>query len=458
MEAKKKLALKLTLLAWVFMLSNCRKAEPGDYRNAAANPEYLHSAEQKLTEVMVHDIFSPVVASRIYLYANLAAYEALVPAHPDYQSLAGQLRDLDSIPQPQKGQQYCHPLASLKAFMAIARSLTFSVEKYDDFEKQLFDAYADMMPQDVYERSVQYGEAVGKRILAYSAGDNYKQTRGFRYTLTQKPGDWAPTPPAYMDAVEPYWGKIRCAVMDSAAQFALPAPPPFSTDKNSAFFKEMAEVYEITGKLTGEQDHIANFWDCNPFKVNVSGHVNFATKKMSPGGHWISIAGTVARQQKLDLMRTTEAYCLTSIALFDGFIACWNDKYRTVKIRPETVINQYMDKDWVPLLQTPPFPEYPSGHSVISSASAVVLTKLMGDNIAYTDSTEVQYGIPARRFTSFNQAAAEAGLSRLYGGIHFRSAVVDGARQGTQVGQWVTKNVQTRRMLATNTAQKPARQ
>lgn len=448
MEALKRLGGKLVLLALVFTLANCRKTSREDYQKAAANPDYLHGAEKKLTDVMVHDIFSPVVASRIYMYANLAAYEALVPEHSGYQSLAGQLNGLDSIPQPEKGQQYCHPVASLKAFMTVARSLTFSVEKYDDFEKNLFEQYADMVPGDVYERSVQYGEAVGKRIMAYSAGDNYKQTRGFRFTLTQKEGDWAPTPPAYMDAVEPYWGKIRCLTMDSTAQFALASPPPFSKDKNSVFFKEMAEVYETAGKLTEEQNHIANFWDCNPFKVNVSGHVNFATKKMSPGGHWISIVGTVAQQEKLDLMRATEAYCLTSIALFDGFIACWSDKYRTVKIRPETAINKYMDKDWIPLLQTPPFPEYPSGHSVISSASAVVLTQLLGDNIAYTDSTEVQYGIPARRFLSFNHAAAEAGLSRLYGGIHFRSAVVEGAKQGTQVGHWVNKKLRTRKMLA----------
>ncbi|MCU0354679.1 MAG: vanadium-dependent haloperoxidase, partial [Cytophagales bacterium] len=127
---------------------------------------------------------------------------------------------------------------------------------------------------------------------------------------------------------------------------------------------------------------------------------------------------------------------------------CWDEKYRSVRVRPESTINQLMDKDWEPLLQTPPFPEYTSGHSVISNASAVVLTHLYGDNFAFTDSTEVQYGIPPRSFKSFQHAAEEASISRLYGGIHYRSAITAGTEQGRKVGELVVSKLQTGKVLA----------
>src|SRR5688500_6116951 len=114
----------------------------------------------------------------------------------------------------------------------------------------------------------------------------------------------------------------------------------------------------------------------------------------------------------------------------DGFISCWDEKYRSRLVRPETYINEYIDEDWVPLLQTPPFPEYTSGHSVISSASAVTLTKLFGENFSFLDSTEVEFGLKARSFNSFKEASEEAALSRLYGGIHYRPAVEHGITEG----------------------------
>ena len=128
------------------------------------------------------------------------------------------------------------------------------------------------------------------------------------------------------------------------------------------------------------------------------------------------------------------------MALADGFISCWEEKYNSELIRPETLINRYIDENWTPVLQTPPFPEYPSGHSVVSGAASVVLTRLFGDNFAYDDDTEVRYGLPVRSFTSFNQAAEEAALSRLYGGIHYRAAIDKGLLQGRKLGQHVVQH------------------
>lgn len=428
-------------------LAGCQKpASPAEYNAKAANPEYYNSALNKLTQVVIHDIFSPPVASRIYAYANLAGYEALAPFDAQYESLAGKLKRFQAGPKPEAGKEYCFPLASTRAFLTVARALTFEVSFYDEFEKSFYEQYkTDGVPDEVYDRSMAYGEAIAKHVLDYAAKDNYKQTRGFKHTVTNEEGTWVPTPPAYMDAAEPQWNKLRCWAMDTCSQFMPPRPNPYSLASGSAYRKEVDEVYETGKKMDKQQQDIAYFWDDNAFVMNVAGHVMFASKKMTPGGHWLAIAETVGRQKKLSLMQTVEAYTLTSFALTDGFISCWDEKYRTKTVRPETVINKSIDPKWTPFLQTPPFPEYPSGHSVISTAAATVLTSLIGDNIAFTDSTEFQYGHGVRKFASFRKAADEASISRLYGGIHYRSALTNGQAEGEQVGKWVIEKIRTRR-------------
>jgi hypothetical protein len=179
--------------------------------------------------------------------------------------------------------------------------------------------------------------------------------------------------------------------------------------------------------------------------MNVKGHVMFATKKISPGGHWMNITNVACKKTKADFNQSAEAYVLVSLSLIDGFISCWDEKYRTRVIRPESFINQYIDEDWVPLLQTPPFPEYTSGHSVISSASAVALTKLFGDNFAFTDSTEIEFGLSVRSFKSFLHASEEAAISRMYGGIHYRPAVANGEVEGKALGNYIIDKIKTRK-------------
>lgn len=126
----------------------------------------------------------------------------------------------------------------------------------------------------------------------------------------------------------------------------------------------------------------------------------------------------------------------------DAFISCWDEKYRSNLIRPETLINQHIDESWSPLLQTPPFPEYTSGHSVVSGAASEVLTNIFGENFSFDDSTEIPYGLPARSFSSFRNAAKEAAISRVYGGIHYNSAVVEGLTQGKKIGDLVIEKLE----------------
>ena len=208
---------------------------------------------------------------------------------------------------------------------------------------------------------------------------------------------------------------------------------------------EALDVHKKGLDLSSEQKEIANFWDCNPFKMNINGHVMFATKKISPGGHWINITRLASKKSNADFIQSAEAYASLSITLADSFISCWDEKYRSNVVRPETFINQYIDENWLPLLQTPPFPEYTSGHSVASTASAVMLSKLFGENFSYADSTEVEFGIPVRKFKSFKQASEEAAISRFYGGIHFMPSIINGMEEGNKIGEFISQRLRTRK-------------
>jgi hypothetical protein len=424
-----------------------------EYKQKAQDPEFLHRSVKAITDRIVYDIFSPPVASRIYAYTSIAGYEALVPMDSlHYQSLAGQVTGLTAVPKPQAGEEYSFPLASVQATLRVGRALVFSEDKLDVFYNGVLQEFkATGMPDDVYDRSVAYGTQVADHILAWASKDNYKQTRSFpKYSIERDLATWKPTPPAYMDAVEPHWNKIRPFVIDSASQFKPERPTPFSTDKSSQFYQEALVVYETGKNLTEEQRAIASFWDCNPFVMNVKGHVMFATKKISPGGHWMNITRVICNQQKADILQSSEAYTRVSLSLIDAFISCWDEKYRSKLIRPESYINQYIDENWIPLLQTPPFPEYTSGHSVISASAATALTGLFGDAVAFTDSTEVEYGMPARNFTSFKQAAEEAAISRMYGGIHYIPACNIGKVQGQKIGTFILQSISTRRKESDN--------
>ncbi|MBL0743626.1 vanadium-dependent haloperoxidase [Chryseolinea lacunae] len=425
---------------------SCSK-DHSDWKTEAQNPEFLHRSVKQVTDVIVHDIFSPPVASRIYTYMSVAGYEAAIHQDKKFVTFAGQLTGLQPLPQPNPNEEYCYPLASVQAMLKVGRTLVFSEDKMDEFYAKLMQEYKDTgMPDDVFDRSVAFGIAVADHVVAWSSKDNYKQSRSFpKYSILDDPATWKPTPPAYMDAVEPHWNKIRPFAIDSASQFKPKPPTAFSVDKTSQFFKEAQEIRDLGANLSEEQREIASFWDCNPFVMNVKGHVMFATKKISPGGHWMNITHVACSSSKADFVHSAEAYARVAISLVDGFISCWDEKYRSKLIRPETYINQYIDENWVPLLQTPPFPEYSSGHSVISGASSVTLTKLFGDNFAFVDSTELEFGLTRRTFPSFAKACEEAALSRMYGGIHYRPACENGLAQGRAVGAYIVQKIKTRK-------------
>ena len=426
---------KILYLAVIcFLFSNCN--QKGNYEAIFSNPDQYAQTVGRLTQVITHDIFSPPVASRIYAYSNIAAYEVIASQSKEYKPLSAKLEGLKVAPS---NKTINKEFSALLAFMYVGKELTFSKDSTQKIIDNIVQLAKDKgMPDELLVNSQEFAGSVSKAVLDWSKKDNYKQTRSaVKYTVTNKEGRWVPTPPAYMPAVEPNWKKIRTVLIDSASQF-LPKPPSdFSKEKDSEFYKLANEVYETGKNLSDEQKAIADFWDCNGFKVNVSGHVMFATKAMTPGGHWMGITGIVCQAQNADFDKTVFSYVGVSIAVMDAFIACWNTKFTYDLVRPETYINMYMDNQWKPYLQTPPFPEYTSGHSIISSASAMVLTKIFGDNTPFVDNTERAWGWPDRKYENVKQAANEAALSRLYGGIHYREAMEEGMIEGEKIGELV---------------------
>ncbi|MEZ4967982.1 MAG: vanadium-dependent haloperoxidase [Saprospiraceae bacterium] len=437
----------LTLIALCWWGSGCQQYNK-DYARLAENPEFMHKGIRRITDIIRHDIFPPPVSARIHVYSAIAAYEALAPGFPEYQSLAGQLNDLKPCPQPEAGKEYCFPLASINAMLTVGKQLVFSEGDIEDLEENIFEEFKQMnMPPDVYERSMAFGDAIAKHILNWSKGDNYAQTRSApKFTIDTKVADrWRPTPPAYSDALEPCWPKIRTWVLDSAGHFLAEPPKPFSTVKGSEFYDQAMEVYNSVKNLTPWQDSTAWYWDDNPFRMDVSGHLMFGVKKISPGGHWMNITTQACRRGKADIMHSAESYVKVGLALADAFISSWKAKYTYNLIRPESYINQYIDPEWAPLIQTPPFPEHTSAHSTISAAAATVLTNLYGDNFAFSDSTEMEFGIPPRDFNSFLEAADQVAMSRQYGGIHYPWGNEAGILNGKQVGQYVFDHVKTKK-------------
>ena len=433
-------------MRYLFFLSivliSCSQDNTG-YTSKFNDPFLYNKTVKTLNNVVLENNFPPMIAARNYAYANIAAYECMAAGDSALVSLAGQIKHLMPLPKVQEGQVVDYPLAALLAFVKVGNAVTFPEGSLMDYHARLLKMADSLeVPGAVVKSTLIFSDSIASAILRWSKGDHYAATRGAsRYSINDSVGRWVPTPPTYESGLEPHWREIRPFLLDSAAQFKPGRPPVFDLNPNSVYYRSMMEVKNTVDQLTEEQKHIADFWDDNPFRMHVSGHVMFATKKFSPAGHWMNIVGIAASKANADFATTVAAYTQTSIALFDGFISCWDEKYSSNYVRPETVINEKVSGEWHPYIQTPPFPSYTSGHSTISAAAAEVMTNFFGDQLSFTDTSLLEFGIANREIKSFRQAAQEASISRLYGGIHYRFDLDSGNAAGTRLGAFVVSRL-----------------
>ncbi len=385
----------------------------------------LHRLQNALISVTINDNISPVVASRMFVYPNLAFYNAITVSPNIKKPL--QIGNLSNKP---------NLLTAIYAYATVARSMVYTRNIFEDSLKNILNEFSE----EEKFLSEKDGVLIGKEVIRKMQLDGFKDIRSMsKYSINEEEGRWRPTAPGYFQAVEPNWGKIK-PIIASKINLSQIVPLPYDTSTSSQLYKEAMEVYEISKKSSGHQNEIAAFWDCNPFALHVNGHRMVAEKKISPVGHWICIAQSILKQKKYDVSAASYVYTTLAVGMFDALIYCWDLKYKYSFIRPEHFITKYIDAEWEPLLQSPPFPEFPSGHSVISATAAELLDFHFG-RFEYEDSTETRFRIAPRKFKSFYEAADEAAISRVYGGIHFRHAAERGKEIGSLIGKTILQTI-----------------
>jgi hypothetical protein len=382
---------------------------------------------------MKTDGINPVLATRIFLYPNVAVCEIMSKADTVCPQLSGVLNELSIIENPKVDINY--ELAAVHAYYKTLLTLIYREDVCTTLYIKQIKLFQDRLDKNTFENSIAYGEIVAQAVIKWSATDRYNKTKGRPYYHAKKiPGAWIPTPPEFRPALEPHWGTLRPAILDSFSSYSAPPAVAFSLNTTSAFYALAFEVYNSSLHITNEQRSIALFWDDNPDLNNFNGHLPTPRRHINPTAHWMSIVGQVLRREKNDFDYTAKIYASVAVAFFDANLVCWHDKFTYNLIRPVTYIQDNIDSKWMPLLVTPPFPEYTSGHSACSAACATVLTQILGDNYAFTDSTHFESGLGVRKFDSFNTAAREAGISRFYGGIHYITTLEQSGEQGRLVG------------------------
>ena len=430
----------LSALLLIFFLSPFNKI------SAQQKAQILHQLNTLLVNTVMEDLFTPPIASRIYVYPNIAFYECIKNDDASLSSLAGKLNGLKNIPAPPAGAD--NFIAACVSFSYVAQALVGSEYKIENWRKAFTDSLMLQSDTIIIKNSIQYGHTVADSIIAWTKKDNYLKSRGLiRYVITNKPGDWQPTPLDYAQGLEPHWNTIRPLTLSNASQFSPKEKLVFNKAKNSVFYKNMMETYNIGKGLDTIGKATALYWDDNPNVSKNIGHLNYFIHKISPGGHWVMIAQQSCTEKNISVTKSSQVYALTTVAIFDAFISCWDEKYRTNLIRPITIINRSVDHNWVPYIQTPPFPEFTSGHSVTSNAAATVLTALLGDNFSFTDKTEIPFGNSTRTFNSFYEAALQSSTSRVYGGIHYPATARISVLQGKAVGKNVLKLLYARAII-----------
>lgn len=388
---------------------------------------------QLLYDRIMAEANNPPAAARLYAYAGVTAYQAVLPGMPINNSYSFQLNQLEDFPSTTSDLQYDWILTANAALAEVIEGLLGKNAETSAQIKALREKYVAERKQagvkaDVIKRSDEFGVATAVHILNWASLDQYRETRGLPYTLpTGEESLWVLTDPT-KKPIEPHWEQVRPFVLSFAGDCGVQPRMPFSTEKNSTFYKQAAEVMEVGDKLTPEQKAIALYWLDN---LKDTG---------TPAGHWVLIEAQLVDQLKLKLARTVEMFSLVNLSMADAFGTAWTVKYRTNLLRPETYIKRFIRKSWNPFIATPAFPEFPSGHSVVSSAAAETLTFMFG-TFAFVDRSKTRFEMAPRSFTSFEHAAQEAAISRLYGGIHFRAGIEDGIRVGRCVSQRVTTTI-----------------
>lgn len=437
--------LVILLAGFILIGSSCsggKSNSDNPLYNSKSQPSSEQSAQflipwmKQLFSFIESERLSPPDASRMFAYINTAIYESQVCGAPNYLTLENQLNGLSDLPRPNKEEEYDWTTVTIEAIYYVqdemlARYLPAGVKSINDLHTSQIDERAKTVKADVMERSKKYGRELADAIITWSEGDNYEQTRYMQYKAPTREGHpeyWQPTD-FNQTALEPFWGTHRTFCVKTSEQCDINLKFQYSDDSTSEMYKQAKKVWMTDKNLTEEQRTIAQYW------------ADDAGETFTPPGHWMYIIGNFVQTEKMMLDRAAELYALAATAMADACITLWHTKYRVNLLRPKTYINEHFEPGWEPYVETPPFAGYTSGHSGFSGAAAEVLTALIGDNKSFLDSSHVKIGLLPKEFSSFRTAAAEAAVSRMYGGIHYDCDINDGLEQGKCVGTYVLNDI-----------------
>lgn len=434
----------LSLTTLVLLVAGCTKTDTllPEVRPATNYTSDVATEWMSTLQGVVQDEGSnPPVASRIYAYAAIGLYESVLPSMSGYRSMQGQVPGLTSLPDSRLyGQLDAVASANEALFQVVSKIFptlkAANKKRITDLHTKYYNAAFQKNHSDVVYNSVAFGNAVADAVMKRANTDGYADTRSRQYQVPsplQNPSYWVPTG-AVLAPLEPFWGSVKCFTMADAEACTVKSIIPFSTTPGSPFYLQAEEVRLTSLSLTEDQKNIAKWWS------------DGSSQTATPPGHWVNIIDQLSRRNGYNLGKAAELYAMVNVAMADAFISCWDEKFKMNLLRPVSYIRTYIPQgaNWTPLLATPPFPEYPSGHSVASAAASNILTHLLG-NIAFTDSANIHLSLPPRSYNSFTQAAEEAAISRLYGGIHFREAIVSGSLQGKEVARVVVETLKLKK-------------
>ncbi|WP_435261261.1 vanadium-dependent haloperoxidase [Tenacibaculum sp. nBUS_03] len=378
--------------------------------------------------------YTPPVAARAFGYTGIALYEGIQLGVPHKKSLSTKLNGLEISCDFDETKAYHWStvantiLGNMMNYFYVNTS-DLNKKRIQEMQQQYKVLCATNTEDSVLNRSILLANQITKQIITWSKSDGgvNAQFSNFPSDYTPIKGEqyWKPTAPDFLPALQPYWGNNRPFMTSNVHNVQPIDPPAYSTDKNSVFFNRAMAVYEAVNNVSKEEIIIAEFWSDDP------------KTSATPPGHSIAILNQLLEENNYNLFQSSEAFAMLAIGINDAFISCWKTKYETNYVRPITFINNYIDANWSPILVTPPFPEYTSGHSVQSGVLAKILSSIFDNNYGFIDKTHIDRididGTP-RYFENFYAMAEEAAISRLYGGIHYKEAINYGLEQGYAIG------------------------
>ncbi len=407
----------------------------------------IHWAELSLDITKNTKANSPTFASRCFAYIGLTMYESIVHGFDEYNSLTGQLSELNSLPLPEKNTNY-EWILSLNAGQAeILRNIYVQTAdsnkvKIDSLEQLVYESFSSKIKdKKIAQRSAAYGKSIAKSIFEWSKTDGGHRgyLKNFDKSLVHPdhPGAWKP--PLFAQSfshhpLHPHWGKNR-TFLPINARIPHPEMILYDTSATSAYYQQFLAVYEKDKVLTQEEKEAAIWWGDDPDET------------FTPPGHSYYIATIALKAKRSELIICAQTYARIGLAVADAFINCWKWKYHFFSERPNTFIPQFIDEEWESFWPDPPFPSFPSGHAIQAAAATTVMIDLFGDEFSFVDRAhegrerdevkETDFVI--RSFDRFSDVAKETADSRFYGGIHTAQDNDVGLEEGTKIAKHVNQ-------------------